>query len=84
MLCLEHGREYTITADDSSTKSRHTGGLIPPQGTSKIGPGHGCFNSTPHSRGSATHKHQGYGSNGHKHNYRPGCGTLHNECCGTN
>ena len=83
MHCLEYGKGYTITADDSSIKSHHKGGLIPPQPTSKTGPGHGCFNSTPHSRGSATHKHQRYGSNGHKHSYRRGCETLHNECRGT-
>ena len=59
------------------------GVFIPPQSTSKTGPGHGSFNSTPHSRGSATHKHQRYGNNGCKHSYRQGCGTLHNECCGT-
>ena len=84
MHCLEHGKGYTIMADDSSIKSRHKGGLIPPQSTLKTGPGHGCFSSTPLSRGSATHKHRRYGSNGHKHSYHRGFGTLRKKCCGTN
>ena len=61
------------------------GGRAPsPPSEGETGPEHGCFSSTPHSRGSATHKQQRYGSNGHKHSYRRGCGTLHKECCRTN
>ena len=57
MLCPDHGMGCKITADNSSIKSHHKGGLIPPQSTSETGPEHGCFNSTPHSRGFPTHKH---------------------------
>ena len=84
MHCLGHGKGSTIMADDSSTKSRHKGGLILPQSTPKTGPGHGCFSSTPLSQGSATRKHRRYGNNGHRHNYCRGFGTLRKKCCGTN
>ena len=83
MLYLVHGRGYTITVDGSLTKSHHKGGLIPPQSTSKTGPGHGCFSSTPYSQGSAIHKHQRYRSNGQPHSYHRGCGISHNQTCGT-
>ena len=80
MHCSEHGKGCTIMVDDSSIKSRHKGGLIPPQSTPKTGLGHGCSSSAPLSQGSATHKH---GNHGHKHSYRRGLGTLRKKCCGT-
>ena len=84
MHCLGHGKGSTIMADDSSTKSRHKGGLIPPQSILKTGPGHGCSSSTPLSQGSATRKHRRYGNSWHKHIYHRGLKTLRERRCGTN
>ena len=84
MHYLGHGKGSTFMVDDSSTNSRHKGGLIPPQSTPKTGPGHGCFSFTPLSQGSATHKHRRYGNSWHRHNYRRGFGTLRKRRCGTN